>query len=279
MKKNQLFQIQKIKIIRSFSPFNNKTDYLKTFSYRYNQTEYKCSNDNSEVFNINAMKNNYNNNQTDLDIKINNYINSIYKHNFARNETNICDFYSLNKTESLYDEIFHKKMNLKNNELYVSTDPCLKRKKSLYSNINNSNNKSQRNISSLITKRPVETTDDKRKNIKYSSSMVNIKNKINYDNTEELDEDIDMNDILNNDNNDNKYLRVNKKNHDTNMEQNSLNDIKNYKSFKKKNPQNKLHTSSNAIRNSYNTTGLKKKIKRNYHYIPLNRSPFLVNKF
>ncbi len=268
--------------IRSFSPFNNKMDYIKTSSNHYYQTESKCNNDNSEMSNINAINNIFNNNQTDLDIKINNYINSIYRHNFVRNDTNICDYYSLNKTESLYDEIFHKKMNQKNNELYVSTDPCLKRKKSLYSNINNSNNKSQRNISSLMTKRPVETADDKRKNKKFSSSMSNIKNKNNYANTEEYEdnnEDININEFMNDDNNDNKYLKVNRRIHDTKVEQNSLNGLKNYNSFKKKDLHNGLQTSSNANRNNYNTTGLKKKIKRNYHYIPLNRSPFLDNKF
>ena len=265
--------------IRSFSPFNNKMDYIKTSSNHYYQTESKCNNDNSEMSNINAINNIFNNNQTDLDIKINNYINSIYRHNFVRNDTNICDYYSLNKTESLYDEIFHKKMNQKNNELYVGTDPCLKKKKSLYNNINN---KSQRNISSLMTKRPVETADDKRKNKKFSSSMSNIKNKNNYANTEEYEdnnEDININEFMNDDNNDNKYLKVNRRIHDTKVEQNSLNGLKNYNSFKKKDLHNGLQTSSNANRNNYNTTGLKKKIKRNYHYIPLNRSPFLANKF
>lgn len=273
---------------RPFSPMNNKMSQLKSFTHYYNQTESKCNNDNSEASNMNTANNNFIINQTDLDIKINNYINSIYRHNFAKNDTNICEYYSLNKTESLYDEIFHKKLNQKNNEIYVGTDPCLKKKKSLYNNITNSNNKSQRNISTSLTKRPIETVEDKKKNRKLvSSSMLNIKNKNNYTNVEDNEEyieDIDINCLLkddNNDNNDIKYLKVKKKNPELSLDPNNSNEINNYKGFNRKIQHNGLYTTQNGNknRNSYNATGLKKKIKRNYHYIPLNRSPFLANKF
>jgi hypothetical protein len=39
-----------------------------------------------------------------------------------------------------------------------------------------------------------------------------------------------------------------------------------------------FYSVTNANKTNHNTT-LKKKIKRNNHYIPINRSPFLVNKF
>lgn len=268
-----------IKGKRSFSPTNNKSPQLKSVSNYYNQTESKNNNDN-----INIEMSNFCPNQNELDIKIINYINSIYKHNFAKNETNVCDYYSLNKNESLYDEIFHKKINKKNNEFYVGTDPCLKKKKTLY------NNQSQRNISTSLTKRPIETVDERRKSKKLSSSMVNIKKKNNYSNTDEFEENVDddddiecrnrqMNIIIKDKKYDTKYLKVTKKKHELSLDQNNLNNIKNYKSFKKKTQQNGFYSATNGNKINYNSTGLKKKIKRNYQHIPLNRSPFIANKF
>ena len=76
----------------------------------YNQTENNIININklSSFNNLNSCP--INNMQNELDTKINNYINSIYKHNFLKNETNINDYYSLNKTDNLFEEKFQKKI-------------------------------------------------------------------------------------------------------------------------------------------------------------------------
>ena len=281
----------------TFSPVHNTSSQLKSFNNFYNQTENnninnKLSFDVSNIYPIN-------NNQSEIDIKISNYINSIYKHNFAKNETNINDYYSLNKKENVFDEIFHRKNNAnKNSDLYVGTDPCMHKKKNLY------NNRSQRNISSSMTKRPIESNEGKKKNKRLSSSMVNIKNKYEYmtecKNNDEYEENEDdknisknnyfddendiikvqggkMNIIIKNNNYTNKYLKVKKKKDDSSIPSNSS-QLSNYKSFKNKTQHNGFYSVTGGNKINHNTA-LKKKIKRNNHYIPLNRSPFLANKF
>ena len=269
------------------SPLNNSTHI--NF---YNQTENNVINYNKlsslDISNIYPI----NNNQSELDIKINNYINSIYKHNFAKNETNINDYYSLNKTENLYDEIFQKKSNnKKKGELYMGTEPCISKKKQIH------NNRSQRNIHSSLKKRPNASVDEGKKNKKQSSSMVNIKKNNNdyikdYKNNEleEKQNNSDnmevnnknlyknkgkMNIIIKNNNYGNKFLKVRKKSDELNTMNNKLNHSK---SFKNKTQPNDFYSVTNANKTNHNTT-LKKKIRRNNHYIPINRSPFLVNKF
>ena len=99
------------------SPLNSTTQ-MKSFSYLCNQTDINNNNNNngnklsSEVSNLYPI----NNIQSDLDIKVNNYINSIYKHNFLKNDTNVNEYYSLNKKESLFEEIFQNKGNQKHTD-------------------------------------------------------------------------------------------------------------------------------------------------------------------
>ena len=272
----------------TFSPSNNISSQLNTFSKIFKQTENnniintninnKISFDTSNIYSIN-------NPQSEIDIKITNYINSIYKHNFVKNETNINDYYSLNKKENIFEEIFQKKMNNKNNDLHIGTDPCYNKKYHLH------NNRSQRNISSSTkTKRPNESIEERRKNKKLSSSMINIKKKYEYmtDYNEEFEENKDnendednlsnikgkINLIIKNNNSGNKYLKVKKKNEEINNEnENKLTKIKSFK-----NKTNGLYSFTGINKSNHNTT-LKKKIKKNNHFIPLSRSPFLANKF
>ena len=81
-----------------------------------------------------------------------------------------------------------------------------------------------------------------------------------------------MNIIINDNNFGNKYLKVKKRSADFNTHNNQIN---NYKSPK---DSNGFYSTTYGNKINYNND-LKKKIKRNNHYIPLNRSPFLVNKF
>ena len=261
----------------AFSP-NNSLYQIKSPTNLYNQTE--SNNPNNKLsFDLS----NISPNQNEFDIKIINYINSIYRHNFLKNETNINEYYSLNKTENLFEEIFIKRSNKKNNDLYMGTDPCINKKNKLH------NNHSQRNISSSLTKRKIESIDDRKKNKKLSSSMINIKNNDEYneefeDNQEDFEDENEeikcktngkINIIIKNNNYGNKYLKVKKKSGEINTHNSQLN---NYKSFKNKTQHNGFYQINNANKINNNTT-LKKKIKRNNHYIPLNRSPFLANKF
>ena len=279
----------------TFSPVHNTSSQLKSFNNFYNQTENnninnKLSFDASNIYTIN-------NNQSEMDIKISNYINSIYKHNFAKNDTNINEYYSLSKKESVFDEIFHRKNYAnKNSDLYMGTDPCLHKKKKIY------NNSSQRKISSSMTKRPIESNEGQKKNKRLSSSMVNIKNKYEYmtecKNNDEFEDNEDdkninnnnddgnnltkvkgrkMNIIIKNNNYENKYLKVKKKKDDVSIPSNSS-QLSNYNSFKNKTQHNGFYSITGGNKINHNNA-LKKKIKRNNLYIPLNRSPFLANKF
>ena len=270
--------------ISSFSPLNNTSSQIKSFNnfnnHLENNNNNKLSFDITNIYPINS-------NQSEVDIKINNYINSIYKHNFLKNETNINDYYSLNKKENLYEEIFLKKSNNKKIEGYTKTDPCINRKKNLQ------NNRSQRNISTCIPKRAIESLEEKKKSNKLSSSMINIKNKYEYmtdiKNNEEFEDNKDNNEdehfhkkrkiniIVKNSNYGNNYLKVKKKTDDLDLPKKQLNS---YKSFKNKTQHNGFYSVTGENKISHNTnTAIKKKIKRNYHYIPVNRSPFLANKF
>ena len=269
--------------ISSFSPLNNTSSQIKSFNNFNNHLENNNNKLSFDITNIYPI----NSNQSEIDIKINNYINSIYKHNFLKNETNINDYYSLNKKENLYEEIFLKKSNNKKIEGYTKTDPCINRKKNLQ------NNRSQRNISTCIPKRAIESLEEKKKSNKLSSSMINIKNKYEYmtdiKNNEEFEDNKDNNEdehfhkkrkiniIVKNSNYGNNYLKVKKKTDDLDLPKKQLNS---YKSFKNKTQHNGFYSVTGENKISHNTnTAIKKKIKRNYHYIPVNRSPFLANKF
>ena len=274
---------------RAFSPLNNTMSQLKSFSNFYNQTEI---NNNNTTINNNFESPNLhpiNNIQNELDIKINNYINSIYKHNFLKNETNINYYYFLNKKENLFEEIFQKKNGSKYTELYLGTEPNINKKNVL------KNNRSQRNISASLLKRPIESSDKIRKRI--STSMANIKNENAYisnnkfgeirDNNEgyyedekEDDKEEDNNneklDIINTNNNKEKnYLKVKKKRRELNIETNHLN---NYKNFKNKTYHHGFYSNTNGNKTCTNNCAKKKNIKNN-KFIPLNRSPFIINKF
>ena len=274
---------------RAFSPLNNTMSQLKSFSNFYNQTEI---NNNNTTINNNFESPNLhpiNNIQNELDIKINNYINSIYKHNFLKNETNINYYYSLNKKENLFEEIFQKKNGSKYTELYLGTEPNINKKNVL------KNNRSQRNISASLLKRPIESSDKIRKRI--STSMANIKNENAYisnnkfgeirDNNEgyyedekEDDKEEDNNNeklnIINTNNNKEKnYLKVKKKRRELNIETNHLN---NYKNFKNKTFHRGFYSNTNGNKTCTHNYAKKKNIKNN-KFIPLNRSPFIINKF
>ena len=257
----------------TFSPNNNNSSsQFQNFNNLNNKIE------TNNIIPIN------NNTQNELDIKINNYINSIYKHNFLKNETNVNEYYSLNKKENLYDEIFKKKNNAKNNELYIGTDPCINKKKQLHSN------NSKRNISSPLTKRKIESVDENKKNKHFSSSLIKNQNKNSYTkdykNSGEFEDNLNKSDKIDdnncekmkNNNYRNQFLKVEKKSEELNI--NINNQLNNYKIFKNKTQHNGAYstTSLNGSKKNHNTD-LKKKIKRNNHYIPLYRSPFLANKF
>ena len=264
------------------SPMNNTISQIKPYSNIYNQTysnnnyyNNKIGYDNSNLFPVNA--------QNELDIKINNYINSIYKKNFLKNDTNINEYYSLNKKENLFNEIFHKKNNLKYSENYLSTEPLLNNRSPL------SHNRSQRNISASLIKRPLEPEEEKRKQIKFSSSMVNIKNKKNYINYNNFDENQEENEddssinkneegkmkiVIKNNNTRKKSFNVKKKSGDLNLSNKQLN---NYKSFKNKTQHNGFHSTANGNKINFNSGKKKKNIKNNNN-LPLNRSPLIPNK-
>lgn len=272
----------------TFSPLNITTPQFKNIT---NLDSHNINN-NLPSFNFSNISP-ICNSPNELDIKINNYINSIYKHNFLKNETNINEYYSLNKKENLFQEIFHKKNNIKNSEIYIGTEPNVNKKKIL------NRNNSKRNISSPLTKRQIESFEDRKKNKQFSSSMVNIKNNniyihdknsdeigVNLNNSDNIDDNNNISrkngkkNIFIRNNNHNfgkKFLKVKKKSADLTIHSHQLNNINNIKN----------KTQYNGVDSTPNTNGskinhnndLKKKIKRNNHYIPLNRSPFLANKF
>lgn len=127
-------------------------------------------------------------------------MNSIYKHNFLKNQTNINNYYSLNKKETLFEEIFHKKNNYKIVEYYIGTNPCMNK-----INFFNSN-RSLRNISSSLNKMSTDYHHhDRNKSKNHSTSIIKIKNKNEYiidsNNNDKFDDFIN-----NNKSDDNKYI-------------------------------------------------------------------------
>lgn len=261
----------------------NPTTQMKSFSYLCNQTDINNNNNgnklSSEVSNLCPI----NNIQSDLDIKVNNYINSIYKHNFLKNDTNVNEYYSLNKKESLFEEIFQKKGSQKHTDYYMGTEPKMSKKNPLHIN------RSQRNISTSLIKRPIESMEEKKRRKKMSASMTNMINENAYLNdykiSNELEENLcnfedendkknkneKMNIVIPNNNRGNNYLKVKKKSDDFTVKKNHLN---NYKSFK-----NRIQHTENSGNKTCGNSGMKKKTNRSNHYLSLNRSPFIANKF
>ena len=75
----------------------------------------------------------------------------------------------------------------------------------------------------------------------------------------------------------NKYLKIKQKTVDLDLFKNQLNS---YNIFKKKTHHNGIYSIIGESKANHNTkSAIKKKIKRSYHYIPLNSSPFIDNKF
>lgn len=267
------------------SPLNSTTQ-MKSFSYLCNQSDINNNNNGNKLSHEGSHLYPINNFQSDLDIKVNNYINSIYKHNFLKNDTNINDYYSLNKKESLFEEIFQKKSNQKHPDYYIGTEPKMNKKNPLH------NNRSQRNISASLIKRPIESMEEKKRRKKMSASMTNMINENVYINDyrikDELEENLydfeDENDkknksdkiniIIPNNNKGNNYLKVKKKSDDLTVKKNQIN---NYKSFKNRTQHNVF--SENSGNKTCTNSGIKKKTNRTNHYLSLNRSPFIANKF
>ena len=224
----------------SFSPKNKSSSSLNIFTNFYNKTE--LNKDYNLTFK-NEVPFQFNQPQTELDNKINNYINSLYVKNACQNETNLNYYYSLNKTQTVYDEVLEnirKKIHNKSFSTYYS------------------NNNSKRNISSSIKKIYFDDLNNKNKNKKNSSLLINS---FNY-------EDI-SNSITNIDNS--NYLKVTKKNSEKNF--NNKNRSINCKSSK-----SLSHITKEKGNNKRYNMNLHKKMNKSNHFIPIYRSPFLINK-
>ena len=183
-----------------FVHLNKMSTQKKPFFNRKNKVYNNNIVNNKIIIDISNINNNNNYAQTVLDLKINNYLNSIYKHNFLKNETNINNYYSLNKKETLFEEIFHKKNNYKIVEYYIGTNPCMNK-----INFFNSN-RSLRNISSSLNKMSTDYHHhDRNKSKNHSTSIIKIKNKNEYiidsNNNDKFDDFIN-----NNKSDDNKYI-------------------------------------------------------------------------
>ena len=237
--------------------------------------------------NINNINDNVNN---DIDTKIANYLNSIYKKNFLKNETNINEYYSLNKKETLYDEIFQKKNNQKIEERYTGTEPCIK--KNNYTKIK----KYQRNISTSnsnsLTKLPTDNYHKTENHKNLSSSMMNFKTKNNSKNESNIDskkadryikyEDninhyitdngINVISVIKRKKSGNKLPKTKYKNDELSKDNSPLN---NHNSHKTKSQYNGLYTIIDG-----NKIEPKNYIKVNnlYNYKQMNRSPFITKK-
>ena len=225
-------------IYSSFSPKNQSSSNLKLFTCSPNKTEIIKDNNftNTKSFYFNKP-------QTELDYKINNYISSLYRHNFSPNNTNINNYFSLNKIDNIYDEISQKiRKNSKNKSLcsYNSyNNPKNKYSSSLkeryYNKLNKTKSLSQVNLN---------ITDD---NYVYINSS-NI-NSLNY-----------------------KNLKVKKKNPEKNINnKRRINDNKSPKNFSQT-----LIVKDNNKKNNINLK--RNKMNKTNYYVPLKRSPFLVNK-
>jgi len=223
----------------SFSPKYQSYSNLKLFHSFYDRNEIAKENNSTYKNDIPFQ---FNKPQTELDTKINNYINSIYKHNFSKNETNINNYYFLDKAENINDEISQKVRN--------------KSKIRAHSTLNSNNNSKTNISSSRIKKRSCNEINHK----KLSKSISNINN----DNYEDMS--VSQYNI-----NDSQCLKV-KKNISDKYFNNTLK-LKENKSYK--NVSNIIH--GNKKNKKYNIN-LKKKMNKTNHYIPINRSPFIVNK-
>ena len=224
----------------SFSPKNKSSSSLNIFTNFYNKTE--LNKDYNLTFK-NQVPFQFNQPQKELDIQVNNYINSLYIKNACKNETNLNNYYSLNKTQTVYDEVIEKIRKKIHNKSF-----------STY----NSNNNSKRNISSSIKKIYFDDINNKNKNKKNLNLHINS---FKY-------EDI-SNSITNLDNS--NYLKVTKKNSEKNF--NDKNRSINCKSSK-----SLSHITKEKGNNKRYNMNLKKKVNKFNHYIPLYRSPFLINK-
>ena len=225
-------------IYSSFSPKNQSSSNLKLFTCSPNKTEIIKDN----IF-TNTKSFYFNKPQTELDYKINNYISSLYRHNFSPNNTNINNYFSLNKIDNIYDEISQKiRKNSKNKSLcsYKSyNNPKNKYSSSLkeryYNKLNNTKSLSQVNLN---------ITND---NYVYINSS-NI-NSLNY-----------------------KNLKVKRKNPEKNINnKRRINDNKSPKNFSQT-----LIVKDNNKKNNINLK--RNKMNKTNYYVPLKRSPFLVNK-
>ena len=223
----------------SFSPKNQSYSNLRSFHSFYDRTEIAKENNSTFKSDISLQ---YNKPKTELDIKINNYINSLYKHNFSKNETNINNYYFLDKAENIYDEISQKVRN--------------KSKNRIQSSLKNNNNLKTNNSSSRIKKRSCNELN-KNKLSKSISNMVS-------DNYEDMS--VSQYNI-----NDSKCLKVRKNNSDKYF--NNTMKIKENKSYK-----NISQIIQGNKKNKKYNINLKKNMNKTNHYIPFNRSPFLVNK-
>ena len=85
-----------------------------------------------------------------------------------------------------------------------------------------------------------------------------------------------INIIIRNNNYSNKCLKFKKKKDE--ISKSNIIHLSNYKSFKNKTQFNGFYSFTGKNKININKT-LKKKMKRNNHYILMNRSPFLTNKF
>ena len=225
----------------SFSPKNQSSSSLKLFTSFYKNSE--ITNDYNLTYKHEAHFP-FNQPQSELDIKVNNYINSLYMKNFCKNETNINDYYSLNKTQTVYEVVMEKTRKKCHNKSFSSSY--------------NKNNNSKKDISISRKKRRYSGLN---KNKKISDSNPTI-NSFNYEEINNSNADV----------RNNNYLKVKKKNSESNFNNkrqlNYCNSVKNFSKISKGNGNSKKN----------NNMGLKKKINRPNHLILMNRSPFLINK-
>lgn len=189
--------------------------------------------------NIDKNKNKYRN----INNKIDKYLNNLYRQNFKDNHIGYENNYNLNKSKSVYDELFNTQG-------------------SIFDNRKNNNNNSQ--------KKTISSFDDINEKVKAISAK-KIKKYNQYKNL-----NIKLNKF--NDNKKFDYYKINV----GRKEEDNLNNIileKNNKTnrnlIKKKDINNK---GNNIIENNNNNYG-KKSNSRKINIIKTTRSPFIVNKF
>ena len=223
----------------SFSPKNRSSSNLKLFTSFLNKTEIDK---NYNLTSKNAMHISFKKQQPDIGIKINNYINSLNRKNHYHNKTNINEYYSLNKTQNIYDEIFEK-IRIKS----------IKKSSSPY----NSNNISKRNISFSIKKR-------------HYNGLNKSKNENNSKINSFYFEDI-SNSKINLEKVNKNHLKIKKKKSEISL--NRKKRLNNSTCFK-----NDSKRSKEKLNKKIFNMGLKKKMNGVEHFISLKRSPFIANK-